>query len=110
MSRKFVIYVDVDDTLIRTVGRKQIPIPSCADYVRQQFAQGHTLYCWSRGGEEYARNVAISLGIADCFVSFLPKPDVLLDDRLEQSLAHCEFVHPNNAAQAAISPDRDDST
>jgi hypothetical protein len=35
--------------------------------------------------------------IADCFVCFLPKPDIVVDDRLEQLLDHCEFVHPNNA-------------
>lgn len=95
--QKLVIYVDVDDTLIRTVGSKRIPIPRCADYVRKQFSDGNTLYCWSRGGGDYAREVAAELGIADCFTAFLPKPDMLLDDRLEESLSHCEFVHPNNA-------------
>lgn len=92
-----VIFVDVDDTLTRSFGTKQIPIPNTILYVRDMFNAGNELYCWSRGGAEYSRDVAMKLGIADCFVAFLPKPDVVVDDRLAELLDHCEFVHPNNA-------------
>ncbi|GEM_PF-1850050 len=95
--KESVIFVDVDDTLIRSFGTKRIPIPSAIRYVREMFNAGHMLYCWSRGGAHYSREVATELGIADCFVCFLPKPDIVVDDRLEQLLDHCEFVHPNNA-------------
>ena len=98
MERKRIIYIDVDDTLIRTFGTKQIPMTSCVDYVRRMHADGHKLYCWSRGGAEYARDVAASLGIAECFLVFLPKPDVLLDDRGADLLDHCEFILPANAS------------
>jgi hypothetical protein len=98
MVPKRIIYIDVDDTLIRTFGTKQIPITSCVEYVRRMHAHGHQLYCWSRGGAEYARDVADSLGIADCFCSFLPKPDVVLDDRGAGLLDYCEFILPANAA------------
>ena len=96
-KRESVIFIDVDDTLIRSYGTKQIPIPNAIRYVRDMFDAGNVLYCWSRGGAQYSRDLAIRLGIADCFVCFLPKPDVVVDDRLEQLLAHCEFIHPNNA-------------
>ncbi len=96
-QKESVIFVDVDDTLIRSFGTKQIPIPNAIRYVRDMFNAGNLLYCWSRGGAQYSREVATKLGIADCFVCFLPKPDVVVDDRLEQLLAHCEFIHPNNA-------------
>lgn len=96
-KKESVIFVDVDDTLIRSFGTKRIPIPSAIRYVREMFKAGHLLYCWSRGGAHYSREVATELGIADCFVYFLPKPDIVLDDRLEQLLDHCEFIHPNNA-------------
>jgi cation transport ATPase len=96
LDRKSVIYIDVDDTLIRTFGSKQIPIPRSADYVRRMHAEGHALYCWSRGGAHYSRDVATKLGIAEFFVGFLPKPDVVLDDQLEKFLEYCEFLHPNN--------------
>ena len=98
MERKRIIYIDVDDTLIRTFGTKQIPMPSCVEYVRRMHSDGHVLYCWSRGGAEYSRDVANSLGIADCFLDFLPKPDVVLDDRGEEVLDYCEFILPANAS------------
>ena len=97
LKKESVIFIDVDDTLIRTFGTKQIPIPTAIQYVRDMFNAGNVLYCWSRGGAQYSRDVAIKLGIADCFVCFLPKPEVVVDDRLEQLLDHCEFIHPNNA-------------
>jgi cation transport ATPase len=97
-----VIYVDVDDTLIRSFGTKQIPIPRAIEYIRAMHGAGHVLYCWSRGGGEYAEKVANSLGIHACFAGFLPKPDVLLDDRLKQCLDHCQFVHPNNASAQSV--------
>jgi len=95
-QQKNVIYVDVDDTLIRTFGTKQIPMPPSIKYVRRMSEAGHELFCWSRGGGEYARRIAISLGIDDCFTAFLPKPSVVLDDRGEQMLDHCKFVLPGN--------------
>jgi phosphoserine phosphatase len=76
-----VVYVDVDDTLVRTVGTKRIPMTGAVDHVRSLHAGGAQLYCWSSGGGEYAHSVAQELGIAACFVAFLPKPHVLLDDQ-----------------------------
>lgn len=95
--KESVIFVDVDDTLIRSFGTKQIPIPNAVDYVRDMFNAGNVLYCWSRGGAQYSREIATKLGIAECFVCFLPKPDVVLDDRLAELLDHCQFIHPMNA-------------
>ena len=98
MDRKLTLYIDVDDTLIRSVGTKQIPRPASADYVRRMHAAGHDLYCWSRGGGDYSRDVATSLGIADCFVAFLPKPDICLDDLGDKLLDYCDVILPGNAS------------
>ena len=98
MDRKLVIYIDVDDTLIRSVGKTQIPMPASVKYVRRMHAAGHTLYCWSHGGGDYARDVATSLEIGDCFVGFLSKPDVCLDDRGDKLLDYCNVILPGNAA------------
>ncbi|MEO9593414.1 hydrolase [Rhodopirellula bahusiensis] len=98
MDRKRVIYIDVDDTLIRTVGTTQIPMPASVEFVRRMHAAGCTLYCWSRGGGDYSRDVATSLGIADCFTGFLPKPDICLDDRGDKLLDYCDVILPSNAA------------
>ncbi|MEO1529169.1 MAG: hydrolase [Planctomycetota bacterium] len=97
MNRKLAVYIDVDDTLIRSVGSTRIPLPASVEYVRRMHAAGHAVYCWSRGGGDYAREVADSLGIAQCFVAFLPKPDVCLDDRGELMLDDCEIILPGNA-------------
>lgn len=97
-AKPTVIFVDVDDTLVRSFGTKEIPIGHSIDYVRRMYNDGHSLYCWSRGGADYARDVAQRLGILDCFICFLPKPDTVLDDRLDKFLDYCEFIHPNNAS------------
>lgn len=50
-QRPLVVYVDVDDTLIRSFGSKQIPITSAVDSVRALCSEpGVSAYCWSSGG------------------------------------------------------------
>ena len=63
-------------------------------------ADGASLYCWSSGGAEYARLSAAELGIEACFVAFLPKPDVYLDDQSVDEWRYCKHVLPSNAADA----------
>jgi phosphoglycolate phosphatase-like HAD superfamily hydrolase len=75
-----VVYVDVDDTLVRSFGSKRIPMAAMVALVRDLNDAGAALYCWSTAGELYARATAEELGLADCFRAFLPKPQVLLDD------------------------------
>lgn len=88
------VYVDVDDTLVRSVGTKRIPMPSVVRHVRELKEQGATLYCWSSGGAEYARTSAEELGIADCFSAFLSKPHILLDDQEINTWSRLLVVHP----------------
>lgn len=95
MSRKeLVVYVDVDDTLVRSVGSKRIPLPRVVDRVRMLHEAGAILYCWSSGGADYARQCAVDLGLSDCFVAFLPKPHVLLDDQAPAEWKYCRVVRP----------------
>jgi hypothetical protein len=75
-----VVYVDVDDTLVRSFGSKRIPITGTIALVRELHANGATLFCWSTAGAEYARQAATELGLAELFTAFLPKPHLLLDD------------------------------
>lgn len=89
-----VVYVDVDDTLVRSVGTKRIPIPAAVRHVRALFEQGAELYCWSSGGAEYARQSAEECGIADCFRAFLPKPNVLIDDQALADWRDLAVVYP----------------
>jgi predicted HAD superfamily phosphohydrolase YqeG len=96
MKRR-VIFVDVDDTLVRSVGSKRIPMPSVISRVRELHEQGAELYLWSSGGAEYARASALELGLGHCFVAFLPKPDAYVDDQAVGDWRFCEHVLPTNA-------------
>ena len=93
-----IAYVDVDDTLVRTAGTKRIPIPATVRYVKGLKAEGWELYCWSSGGGDYARESAVELGIADCFVAFLPKPELMIDDVPPQGWRYLTITHPSTLA------------
>lgn len=89
-----VVYVDVDDTFVRSTGDKRIPIVQVVKHVQQLQASGAVLYCWSSGGAEYARKSAEEFGIATCFAAFLPKPNVMIDDQPVAEWRLCLEVHP----------------
>jgi cation transport ATPase len=76
-----VVYVDVDDTLVRSVGTKRIPMPGVVERVHRLHREGAALYLWSRGGADYARETAQELGVSECFLAFLPKPTLIIDDQ-----------------------------
>ena len=56
-----VIFIDVDDTLVRSVGSKRIPCTSVIQKVRNLHAQGVVLYLWSMGGAKYAKRLAAEI-------------------------------------------------
>jgi hypothetical protein len=95
-----VVYIDVDDTLIRSAGTKTIPIPNVVEHLRQLADSGAELYCWSSVGAEYARATARNLGIERCFVAFLPKPNIAIDDQAISDWKRFATVHPLNAAKS----------
>jgi len=92
---KAVVYFDVDDTLVRSVGSKRLPILAVLKRVRSLHASGVTLYLWSSGGAAYARTTAEELGIADCFVAFLAKPTHIVDDQHITEWRDLRHLHPN---------------
>lgn len=75
-----VIYVDIDDPLVRSFGSKRIPMTEMVALIPKLKEHGATLFCWSSGGAAYARRSAEELGIAECFTAFLPMPQLLIDD------------------------------
>lgn len=95
MPDRLVIFVDVDDTLVRSFGSKRIPMTHVADHVRALHESEAELYCWSSGGGEYARRSAEELGLADAFAGFLPKPNVFLDDVAPRDWPRCILQHPS---------------
>jgi len=52
------------------------------------------LYLWSAGGADYARKSAQELGISDCFVAFLPKPNLIIDDQAVADWRYCKHEYP----------------
>lgn len=76
-----VIYVDVDDTLVRSFGSKRIPMTMAIQRVVALKEQGFTLYLWSSGGADYCKRTAAELGIENIFEGFLPKPNIYVDDQ-----------------------------
>ena len=51
----FVIYVDVEGTLINSYGTKTIPIEPVVKHIRELFEHGAILYCWSSAGADFAQ-------------------------------------------------------
>ncbi len=72
-----IIFVDVDDTFVRSMGTKRIPMPNVLRHIRELKKQGATLYCWSSGGGEYAKASAQEFGVADCFESAASRSDMM---------------------------------
>lgn len=93
-EKLLVVYVDVDDTFVRSVGVKRIPIPLVIAHIKALYEQGAVLYCWSSGGKEYARSSAEEFGIERYFQAFMPKPNVMLDDQAVADWRTCIQVHP----------------
>ena len=96
------VYVDVDDTLVRSVGSKRIRIPSVIQHIRDLHAQGAILYCWSAGGAEYARASAEEFGLAECFTAFLAKPNVFIDDQSATEWPRSIMVHPSSCTGRSL--------
>ena len=94
MNDSPIIYVDVDDTFVRNVGTKRIPMPTTIRHVRALKVHDRALGCWSSGGADYARNSAAEFGIENCFVAFLPKPQILIDDQNIGDWRDLTCVHP----------------
>lgn len=93
-ARPLIVYVDVDDTFVRSAGSKRIPIARVVEHVRRLQVSGAVLYCWSSGGSDYARRSAREFGIEHCFQAFLPKPNLMIDDQSVAEWRLCLEVHP----------------
>lgn len=102
MPRPLVLFVDVDDTLVRSFGSKRIAMSAVVERVRALHAEGAVLYCWSSGGADYARASAEEFGLGDCFAGYLPKPDVFVDDVRIEAWRNTVQLHPNEVAHRSL--------
>ncbi len=92
--RPKIVFVDVDDTLVRSVGTKRIPMPAVIAGIKKLKLEGALLYLWSSGGALYCRETAVELGIEGLFEAYLPKPTVYVDDQAVPSWRFCRHVYP----------------
>jgi hydroxymethylpyrimidine pyrophosphatase-like HAD family hydrolase len=95
-----VVFVDVDDTLVRSVGTTRIPMPAVVARVRALKESGADIFLWSSGGAEYCRATAQMLGLADYVDGYLPKPTLYIDDQPIEAWRDCRHVHPLDIANA----------
>lgn len=95
-----VIFVDVDDTLVRSVGSKRIPMPNVIKRLRQLKDEGVVMYLWSSGGAEYCRATTAELQLENCFSGFLPKPNRYIDDQPVHEWKFCRHIYPLQADNA----------
>ena len=102
MSRPFYVYIDVDDTFVRSHGATRIAMPAVIEHIKELKEQGAVMYCWSSGGAEYAKESAIEFGVERCFVGFLPKPDLAIDDLTFSEWSGLLQVHPNECPRYTI--------
>jgi hypothetical protein len=73
------------------------------EQVRLLKAENAVMYCWSSGGAEYAQSSAQALGLEDCFVGFLAKPTVYLDDQSFGDWRSLLHVLPANCGDLSAS-------
>lgn len=102
LEKPFYIFIDVDDTFVRSAGTKRVPMLAVIQHIQDLKEQGAVLYCWSSGGADYARHSAEEFNIADCFVDFLPKPNALLDDQILNEWRYLKCVHPSECAGKSL--------
>ena len=86
-----VIYVDVEETLLH--GTPPAPAAGVVPRLRELHAHGAQLYLWSRRGAEHARRAAEAAGVAEVFLAFLPKPQLVVDGEALEDWNVSE-VHP----------------
>lgn len=89
-----IVFVDVDDTLVRWAGSKCIPRTPVIEKVKQRAANGDQLFLWSRAGAEAAREVADYLEITELFTAILPKPELIIDDEPFSEWDFCAHEQP----------------
>jgi hypothetical protein len=100
--KPLIVFVDVDDTLIRSYGTKRIPIPATIEHLKKLKQEGAELFCWSSGGANYAQRSAQECNAAHLFSGFLPKPHVLIDDLAIHEWRTLLQVHPAECASKQL--------
>ena len=101
--RRAVLYVDVDDTIARSTGKRNFPRSEIIARLQNLSRNPRIeLYLWSSGGAEYAKTVAEQFGVSKLFQAFLPKPTILVDDAQVETWRYLRQLHPNDILSGAL--------
>jgi hypothetical protein len=88
------VFVDVDDTLIRSFGSKVIPNTRVIDKVVSLQKRGFKIYVWSSGGAEYSQKMATQVGIGAIVSGYFAKPKYIIDDQDVEKWINTKVIHP----------------
>lgn len=101
-KRTLVIYVDVDDTLIRTLGTKRVPIPTAISHVRALHTQGAVLYLSAVAVNNMLGECA-RYGYRGMLRRILAKTsNSKFDDQQVSEWRYCRTVHPSNCGETSM--------
>lgn len=100
--KPLIFYVDVEGTLINSIGNKTVAIEDVVKHIQELFEHGAILYCWSSAGADFAQQTAIALNLEKCFQAFLPKPNILIDDISIDSWRRLMQVHPSKCVTKTL--------
>jgi hypothetical protein len=93
------VFIDVDGTLERrTLGFKRSSEPMVRA-IRKLHEDGARIYVWSSAGGDHAREAAEKAGIAALCAGFLPKPNILVDDKRPSRWKDCKLLSPSDVAR-----------
>ena len=94
MENNKTVFVDVDDTLIRSVGSKIIPNTRVIEKVRMLHQKGMTIIVWSTAGSEYAKRISENIGISEIISFYFTKPQYIIDDQEIDKWLNTKVIHP----------------
>lgn len=87
------VYIDMDLTIVDIYGAL---LPGVADRLIEMRERGYELYCWSAGGEEYARALLVKHRIITLFKNVMDKPTMIIDDNPESLLKYPKVIKVNS--------------
>jgi phosphoglycolate phosphatase-like HAD superfamily hydrolase len=82
------VFVDVDLTLVEANGKL---FPGVREGLEKMKAKGCHLFLWSSVGIDYAKKVAALHQLTDLFEGYASKPDIIIDDMPQTTVAPFVF-------------------
>jgi phosphoglycolate phosphatase-like HAD superfamily hydrolase len=93
------IFVDVDLTLVDAKGEL---LEGAREGLIELKSKGCHLFLWSTGGSAYSMKVAARYDLTDLFEGFAAKPDIIIDDLPNTTVAPFAFNVQEEASWVAM--------